>query len=310
MDITVDPTKVETLSKIEGKAIYAIQVEDWELAEARYEELLQFARGWLAQGDPNVLWMQTHLTEALVKLGKIDLANKIHQELLDRIAPPDTDDEKDILNEVLHLQIEIVNKLLARRRRKDALAILRDALEVSIEGLGRRNETTGSIRESHNRVLERDQKSIQKRLDRLKGKQGGHHVRRDMTVPTTETLVAAIHIDRAGSETPTHAEEITPETRLTSSLPDIYDNLALGFGINVVDDTSEYTPQCLFRRSHLQFKASKQRSLGKESFLHNCPKGICGLLLSEDGQSNRRARGLTFLRGHSSLKLVKAQANP
>ena len=237
IDLDVDLTRVDRLSRIERKAIHAVNIQDWGYAETLYDNMLRLTDGWLAAGDPNVLLIQTHLTETLINQGKVDQANEIHQNLLDRIEP-DTDAEKAILNQVLHLQIDIVNKLL-RDRSQDALAILQNALEASVAALGRKHETTVSIRDSHSRVLNWDRAKIEKRMNRLKAKAEGQHGKRDKTTPVT-----------AVAESPTNTHRMSPEIRLTSSTAKILDNEAVGLGISIVDDTSEYRTRRLFRNSH------------------------------------------------------------
>ncbi|OAL38313.1 hypothetical protein AYO20_02372 [Fonsecaea nubica] len=225
VDTEVDLTRIEKLRRIEKKAIDAIDIPDWETVKKHYSEMDRLVKGWLAPGDPNVLLIQTHLAEALTNQGMIDEAIDIQHDLLDRIEA-DTEVEKAILNHVLHLQIAVVEMLLLRNRGKDALDILQNALEVSVEGLGRKHETTDSIRENHSRVLEWERRNIQKRVDRLKAKAN----RRDKTVPVT-----------AATGSPIYSPQTTPEIRLPSSTADTFDNEAVGLGICIAGDTSSNT---------------------------------------------------------------------
>ena len=241
----MDPNaeKIRALRKAETKAIHAVKVKDWALAKDYYDRLLNLATGWLDQGDPNVLWIKTHLSEALIELGKDDQAGIIHRELFDGdgsfdgIVPFDTDEEERVLEELFDLRVDITDKLLAHSRWKDALDFLRESLDYSLEAFGRRHDITVSIRESRAAVLKREQARIEREHSRSDRKKREPSVKHDNQASESGNVLEAIR--QRSDAKPAAKSSRSPQIRLTTAWKDEDNEKALDSGMHAADAPGE-----------------------------------------------------------------------
>ena len=162
--------QIKAWKKLEREAIYAFDAADYSRAADNYRQFLDSAKGKLGPEDPNILWVKRHYSEALMKDGRDAEADEVHHDILTCLDIPETEEERGVFEETLHLRLARARKLLAGRKREEALAVLEEAYEKSLEVLRSKHEISVALRESRDNIradlLKKQQKDLEKKLRR------------------------------------------------------------------------------------------------------------------------------------------------
>lgn len=138
---------VKRWMEIDGEASKAMKTEQYHYARLWYEKILKEAEARLGRDDPNLLWLKRHYSEALMKEGSFEQADKLHEELL-KIVPPVAPDTDGIIEDVLFLRSARAEQLLQGKTipdAKKAITLLEVAEAKSRKVLGKKHETTLAI---------------------------------------------------------------------------------------------------------------------------------------------------------------------
>jgi hypothetical protein len=124
--------RIHQFRSLEDQARYTFEdTQDYGSAKRYYGKLLDLAEGWIADKDPDLLWIRVHYSECLMYLGRDDEACLLQLDVLGAVMPPmagngaptapATEDEADIVRQILHHRVVLLNKLRARRRLREAV---------------------------------------------------------------------------------------------------------------------------------------------------------------------------------------------
>ena len=154
---------VKALERIEGKAAHAMEAEHYDKAVDYYEDFIRSVNGKIDSRDPSVLWVKRQYSEALMRSHREAAADKIQEALLDKIHPPENQDERKIIEEVILLRMRRAKALHAQADFESlvqATDVQLKAYMYSKSVLGKEHANTTTIL-SNLRVVANDKTKLQ-----------------------------------------------------------------------------------------------------------------------------------------------------